>query len=100
MNLFPARQPTFARAEIADGSALPSQVRVRAADPADDYFLVITPTTAPVIDEIRDAYLAYTLDPLSFKYKTVILTKKALQKYSDAAPALDTARRIRAWLLG
>jgi tetratricopeptide (TPR) repeat protein len=52
---------------------------------------VITPTTAPVIDEIRDAYLAYTLDPLSFKYKTVIETKKALKKYSDAAPALDLA---------
>jgi len=67
----------------------PDQIQVRSYK--DDYFLVITPTTAPVIDEIRDAYLAYTLDPLSFKYKTVILTKKALQKYSDAAPALDLA---------
>jgi tetratricopeptide (TPR) repeat protein len=67
----------------------PDQIQVRSYK--DDYFMVITPTTAPVIDEIRDAYLAYTLDPLSFKYKTVILTKKALQKYSDAAPALDLA---------
>lgn len=67
----------------------PDQIQVRSYK--DDYFLVITPTTAPVIDEIRDAYLAYILDPLSFKYKTVILTKKPLQKYSDAAPALDLA---------
>ncbi len=67
----------------------PDQIQVRSYK--DDYFMVITPTTAPVIDEIRDAYLAYTLDPLSFKYKTVILTKKPLQKYSDAAPALDLA---------
>ena len=67
----------------------PDQIQVRSYK--DDYFLVITPTTAPVIDEIRDAYLAYTLDPLSFKFKTVILSKKALEKYSDAAPALDVA---------
>lgn len=67
----------------------PDQIQVRSYK--DDYFLVITPTTAPIIDEIRDAYLAFTLDPLSFKYKTVILSKKALQKYSDEAPALDLA---------
>lgn len=67
----------------------PDQIQVRSYK--DDYFLVITPTTAPIIDEIRDAYLAYTLDPLSFKYKTVILSKKSLQKYSDEAPALDLA---------
>ncbi|MFL6414220.1 MAG: tetratricopeptide repeat protein [Bryobacteraceae bacterium] len=69
--------------------AAPDQIQVRSFK--DDYFLVISPTTAPVINEIRDAYLAYTLDPLSFKYKAAILTKKPLQKYSDAAPALDLA---------
>src|SRR4051812_15752465 len=67
----------------------PDQIQVRSYK--DDYFMVITPTTAPVVDEIRDAYLAYTLDPLSFKYKTVIETKKALKRYSDTAPALELA---------
>src|SRR3954452_7991143 len=67
----------------------PDQIQVRSYK--DDYFMVITPTTAPVVDEIRDAYLAYTLDPLSFKYKAVIETKKALKRYSDAAPALELA---------
>ena len=45
----------------------PDQIQVRSYK--DDYFLVITPTTAPIIDEIRDAYLAYTLDPLASSTK-------------------------------
>ena len=57
----------------------------------DDSFIVITPTTAPVIDEIRDAYLAYLLDPLSFKYRKAITDKKPLQKFAEEAPALDLA---------
>jgi predicted negative regulator of RcsB-dependent stress response len=52
---------------------------------------VISPTTAPVIDEIRDAYLSYVLDPLSFKYSQTIKQKQALQKYTDGAGSLDLA---------
>ncbi len=65
----------------------PDQVQVRSYK--DDYFVVITPTSTPVVDEIRDAYLAYVLDPLSFKYSDAIKQKKALQKYAEDAPALD-----------
>jgi predicted negative regulator of RcsB-dependent stress response len=65
----------------------PNQIQVRSY--RDDYFVVITPTTAPVVDEIRDAYLAYMLDPLSFKYSTTIKEKSALKKYAQDAPALD-----------
>lgn len=67
----------------------PGQVQVRSY--RDDYFVVVTPTTAPVVDEIRDAYLAYLLDPLSFKYAEAIKQKKALQKFAEEAPALDLA---------
>jgi predicted negative regulator of RcsB-dependent stress response len=67
----------------------PDQVQVRSYK--DDYFVVITPTNVPVIEEVRDAYLAYVLDPLSFKYSTAINSKKALSKYSQDAPALDLA---------
>ncbi len=67
--------------------AAPGQVQVRSY--RDDYFIVITPTTAPVIDEIRDAYLSYILDPLSFKYSEIIKSKKTLAKYAQDAPALD-----------
>ncbi|MBV9081513.1 MAG: tetratricopeptide repeat protein [Acidobacteriaceae bacterium] len=65
----------------------PNQIQVRSY--RDDYYVVITPTTASVTDEIRDAYLAYLLDPLTFKYTDVIKSKKALAKYAQEAPALD-----------
>jgi predicted negative regulator of RcsB-dependent stress response len=74
---------------ILDLLGEPNQIQVRSY--RDDYFVVITPTSAPVIDEIRDAYLAYILDPLTFKYSTVIQQKNALKKYADEAPALDLA---------
>ncbi len=69
--------------------AAPDQVQVRSY--RDDYFIVITPTDAPVLGEIRDAYLAYLLDPLSFKYSDLIKEKKPLAKYAQDAPALDLA---------
>ena len=56
--------------------AAPDQIQVRSY--RDDYYVVITPTSTPVVDEVRDAYLAYLLDPLSFKYSEVIKEKKAL----------------------
>ncbi len=67
----------------------PDQVQVRSY--RDDYYVVITPTSAPVIDEIRDAYLAYLLDPLTFKYTEIIKQKKPLEKFAQDAPALDLA---------
>ena len=67
----------------------PDQVQVRSY--RDDYYVVITPTNAPVIDEIRDAYLAYLLDPLTFKYTEIIKQKQALAKFAQEAPALDLA---------
>jgi len=67
----------------------PDQVQVRSY--RDDYYVVITPTNTPVVNEIRDAYLEYLLDPLTFKYSESIKQKKALAKYAQEAPALDLA---------
>ena len=67
----------------------PNQAQVR--NYRNDSFIVITPSATPLIDEIRDAYLAYLLDPLSFKYRKNIAEKKALQKFADEAPALNLA---------
>jgi len=67
----------------------PDQVQVRSY--RNDYFVVITPTSVPVVDEIRDAYLAYILDPMTYKYSSVIKEKEALAKYDVDAPALDVA---------
>lgn len=67
----------------------PDQVQVRSYQ--NDYFVVITPTSVPVVDEIRDAYLAYVLDPLTYKYSSVIKEKQVLARYAADAPALDLA---------
>jgi predicted negative regulator of RcsB-dependent stress response len=69
--------------------AAPDQIQVRSY--RDDYFVVITPTSVPPVDEIRDAYLGFILDPLTFKYSELIKQKKSLQKYADEAPALELA---------
>lgn len=67
----------------------PNQIQVRSY--RNDYFVVITPTSVPVVDEIRDAYLAYVLDPLTYKYSSIIKQKESLAKYANDAPALDVA---------
>jgi tetratricopeptide (TPR) repeat protein len=68
----------------------PDQIQIRSY--RRDYYVVLTPTVAPIEDEIRDAYLAYILDPLSLRYSNVLMEKKkGLQKFVDNAPALDLA---------
>jgi predicted negative regulator of RcsB-dependent stress response len=67
----------------------PNQIQVRSYH--DDYFVVVTPTTDPPVDEIRDAYLGFMLDPLTFKYSESIKQKNRLQRYAEEAPALDLA---------
>ncbi len=69
------------------GEANQAQVR----NYRDSYFVVITPSNTPLVDEIRDAYLAYLIDPLSFKYAAAIKEKQALDKIAQSAPALDLA---------
>jgi hypothetical protein len=72
----------------------PNQAQVR--NYRANYFVVITPSSGLMVDEIRDAYLTYLVDPLSFKYAAAITEKanqekKVLQKYAQDAPSLDLA---------
>jgi predicted negative regulator of RcsB-dependent stress response len=67
----------------------PNQIQVRSY--RNDYFVVITPTSTPVVDEIRDAYFAYVLDPLTYKYSSLLKEKQVLLRYAADAPALDVA---------
>lgn len=69
--------------------AAPDQIQVRSY--RDDYYVVISPASRPVVSEVRDAYLAYLLDPLTFKYTEVIKDKLPLAKIAQEAPALDLA---------
>jgi tetratricopeptide (TPR) repeat protein len=57
----------------------------------DDYFVVVTPSAEPEIDEIRHGYFHYLLDPLSLKYASAVYRVRGLIDYAQGAPALDTA---------
>jgi predicted negative regulator of RcsB-dependent stress response len=72
----------------------PNQAQVR--NYRANYFVVMTPSNELMVDEIRDAYLTYLVDPLSFKYAAAILEKRkqeksVLEKFALDAPALDLA---------
>ena len=80
-----------------DFMGAPNQFETRSY--GDDYFVVITPTPKPPIDEIRHAYLFYVLDPLSLKYSNSIGDKRPLNRYVQAAPALDEHFKLDFYLL-
>jgi tetratricopeptide (TPR) repeat protein len=65
----------------------PNQVQTRSY--GDDYFVVVTPSAEPRIQDIRHAYLHYLLDPLATKYGDEILKKDSLIDYAQGAPALE-----------
>lgn len=54
----------------------------------DDYFLVVTHSAEPQIDEVRQAWLHFLIDPMATKYSEKINEKKALAEFAQAAPAL------------
>src|SRR5712692_7082124 len=67
----------------------PNQVQTRSY--ANEYFVVVTPSAEPRVQDIRHAYLHYLLDPQATKYGMDILKKKSLEDYAQGAPALDPA---------
>jgi TolA-binding protein len=67
----------------------PNQIQTRSYK--DDYFVVVTPSPEPQVDEIRHAYLHYLLDPLSLRHFEQLSRLKALADFAAPAPALDDA---------
>ncbi len=55
------------------------------------YFVVVTPSPEPQIDQVRHAYLHYLLDPLSLLYFEQWGRVKGVAEFAQAAPALDDA---------
>lgn len=64
----------------------PNQVHARSY--MDDYFVVVTASARPRVDEIRHAYLHYLLDPLCIRYQTRLDAKRGLGDFSHASPIL------------
>ena len=69
--------------------AAPNQIQSRSYK--DDYFVVVTPSPEPQIDQIRHAYLHYLLDPLALRHFEQLNRLKGLADFAAPAPALDTA---------
>ncbi len=67
----------------------PNQVQTRSYK--DDYFVVVTPSVEPEIDQVRHAYLHYLLDPLALRYYEQLSRLKPLAPFANPAPALDDA---------
>ncbi len=65
----------------------PNQIQTRSYK--DKYFVVVTPSPEPQIDQVRHAYLHYLLDPLSLRYFEQWGRDKALADFAQASPALD-----------
>ncbi len=64
----------------------PNQIQSRSY--ADDYFIVLTPSPEPQVDDVRHAYLHYLVDPVVIRNGEELLKKKALGDLALAAPAL------------
>src|SRR5262249_49130519 len=54
----------------------PNQIQVRGY--VDDYYIVLTPSPEPQIDDVRHAYLSYLIDPPGTKYSDFLLRKRGL----------------------
>jgi tetratricopeptide (TPR) repeat protein len=57
----------------------------------DDYFVVVTPSPEPQVDQIRHAYLHYLLDPLALRHFDQLNRLKGLADFAAPSEALDIA---------
>jgi tetratricopeptide (TPR) repeat protein len=62
----------------------PNQIQVRGY--ADDFFLVLTASPELQINDIRNAYLSYLIDPTAIKYSDMIAKKRGLSDFAQNAP--------------
>ncbi len=67
----------------------PNQIQTRSY--RERYFVVLTPSPEPQIDQVRHAYLHYLLDPYSLRYFEQWNRLKGVADFAQAAPALDEA---------
>jgi len=65
----------------------PNQVQTR--NYGRNYFVVVTPSADPRIDDIRHAYLHYILDPYAIRHEEIVMRKRGLGDHAQRATALD-----------
>ncbi len=67
--------------------AAPNQIQTRSY--GNDYYVVITPSAEPRINDVRHAYLHFLLDPLATRHEEIVMRKRGLADHAQRAPALD-----------
>jgi tetratricopeptide (TPR) repeat protein len=88
----PINQQTKGRFQVfVDLLGAPNQAHARTY--LDEYFVVVTPSAEPFIDEIRHHYLRFWADSLAFKYPAEIDRLRTLGDYALASPLLGEAYR-------
>ncbi len=75
----------------------PNQIQVRGY--MDDFYLVLTPSPEPQIDDVRNAYLSYLIDPTAIKYSDIITRKKPLIDFVQNVGALPSIYKADMLLL-
>ncbi len=66
--------------------AAPNQIQARSY--GDDYFIVLTSSQDVHLNDVRQAYIAFQVDPLATKFSENVEKKKPLIDLAQAAPAL------------
>src|ERR1035438_10012793 len=69
--------------------AAPNQVHSRSY--GNEYTIVVTPSAAPRVAEVRQAYLYYLLDPLATRNEEILNRKKPLAEQAQRARTLGDA---------
>lgn len=64
----------------------PNQIHVRSY--GDEFFVVVTNSVEPMIDDIRHAYLQYLVSPMVLKHHEILEKKKGLGDFAQASPLL------------
>lgn len=65
----------------------PNQIHSRSY--GNEYFVVLTPSPEPQVEDVRHAYLHYVIDPVVLRHAEKLNEKKALLDYALGAPALE-----------
>ncbi len=65
----------------------PNQIHTRSY--RDDYYIVVTSSVDPQVDEVRHGYLHYLLDPLVLKHAEELSKKRSLFDFAQGIEALD-----------
>lgn len=69
-----------------DALGTPNFIQGRAY--GDTYYVIVTPSLEPRIQDIRHSFLRYSIDPIGTKYGLALMEKRSLLDIAVSAPAL------------